>query len=460
MENKSPGSDGSNLDYRYGTITLVASSLAIFFTSFMTSGINLAIPEIGSEFRADAVLLSWVVNSFFLAVSMFLVPFGRIADIFGLKRIFLLGIGLFTIIAAVTLLSNSVVMLIVLRALHGISCAMVFSTGTALVTATHGIQNRGRALGIGTASVYVGYSAGPFLGGLLTEYFGWRSLFAVIIPVGVIVISLVLWKIRGEWRPSQGEHFDTKGSIIYGISLVFLIYGLSLLPEITGAVITGIGILGILSFLKLETKTQSPVLNLGIFKNNRTYLFSNLATFISYVAISAIIYLMSLYLQYIQALTAEQAGLILLAQPIMLVIGSPITGRLSDKVEPRIVSSAGMTLILAGLILLTFLSLHSSIGYVIFSLVVVGLGMAIFISPNNNAVMSSVSARYYGIAAATLGTMRSIGQMISIGIVTVVISTTIGRVEIAPVYYPAFVTSTQICFGISSAFCLVGILIS
>ncbi len=163
--------------------TLIATSVAIFLTSFMTSGLNVAIPFVGREFHADAVLLGWVVNSFLLVLSVFLVPFGRIADIFGLKKIFLWGMIFFTIISAVTIFSNSIVMLIICRSLQGMSCAMVFSTGTALTTATHLGNKRGRALGINVSSVYIGYSAGPFLGGILTEHLGWRSMFAVIIPL-------------------------------------------------------------------------------------------------------------------------------------------------------------------------------------------------------------------------------------------------------------------------------------
>jgi MFS family permease len=168
---------------RYGALTLVTTSLAVFFTSFMTSGINVAVPNIGNEFHANAVLLGWLVNSFFLLLSVFLVPFGRLADIIGLKRVFLWGVITFTIVSAVTLFANSIIMVIICRSLQGIGCAMIFSTGTALVTATHDITTRGRALGISTASVYVGYSAGPALGGILTDSFGWRSMFAIIVPV-------------------------------------------------------------------------------------------------------------------------------------------------------------------------------------------------------------------------------------------------------------------------------------
>ncbi len=460
MEQHSPLKTESQLIDNYGNPTLIATSLAVFLTSFMTSGMSVAVPYIGHEFHADAILLSWVVSSFLLVLSVFLVPFGRIADIFGLKKIFLWGVIFFTVISAVTFFSNSIIMLIICRSLQGMSCAMVFSTGTALNTATHPGNTRGRALGINVAFVYLGYSAGPFLGGILTEHLGWRSMFAIVIPIGLAAILLVLWKIKGEWSHSKGEKFDINGSIIFGISLIALIYGLSLLPEIFGIVLAVIGAAGILIFLKLEARIESPVLNINIFRDNKTLLFSNLASLIAYCATFAMTYLMSLYLQYIKALTPDQAGLILLSQPLTLVICAPFTGRLSDKIEPRIVASSGMSLMFIGLVLFSFISSDFSMVHIMVILIVIGVGMALFIAPNNNAVMSSVVPKYYGIASAFNGCMRSIGQALSMSVTTIVIAIVIGRVVITPTYYPAFLTSSRISFAIFSVLCFTGILTS
>jgi len=440
--------------------TLIATSVAIFLTSFMTSGLNVAIPFVGREFHADAVLLGWVVNSFLLVLSVFLVPFGRIADIFGLKKIFLWGMIFFTIISAVTIFSNSIVMLIICRSLQGMSCAMVFSTGTALTTATHLGNKRGRALGINVSSVYIGYSAGPFLGGILTEHLGWRSMFAVIIPLCVLVIWFVLAKVKGEWSLSRGEKFDIPGSIVYGISLIALIYGLSILPDIPGVLLSLIGIAGLAVFIYLETRVKSPVLNINIFRSNRTFLFSNIATLIGYCAIFALAYLMSLYLQYIKALTPDQAGIVLLSQPLMLVICAPFTGRLSDKIEPRIVASVGLSLVFFALLYFSFITAGTGMDQIIITLVVIGAGMALFVAPNNNAVMSSVIPKYYGTASASNGTMRAIGQTLSMSITTIAIAVFVGRVVITSEYYPAFIDSTRISFGIFSILCFLGILAS
>ena len=199
------------------TLMLVATSIAIFLTSFMSAGVNVAIPYIVREFQADAVLLSWVVNAFLLVVAVLVLPFGRIADIIGLKKIFIWGVILFTIASAITFFSNSIVMLIICRSLQGIGCSMVFATGMALTSATNPGSMRGRALGINISSVFAGYSAGPFIGGILTEHLGWRSMFAVVIPFCLVAIFIALGKIKGEWSYSKGEKFDSAGSIIIGL---------------------------------------------------------------------------------------------------------------------------------------------------------------------------------------------------------------------------------------------------
>jgi len=337
---------------------------------------------------------------------------------------------------------------------------MIFTTGSALTTATHSGASRGRALGINVSSVYTGYTAGPFLGGILTEHLGWRSMFILIVPACLLVIFLVLWKIKGEWAHSRGEKFDTPGAAVFGLSLIALIYGSSLLPGATGIILMVIGITGLAAFARLETHVTSPVLDIKALKSNRAFLFSNLATLLGYSSTFAMAYLISLYLQYIKALTPDRAGLVLLSQPLILVVCAPFTGRISDRIEPRIVASLGLVLVSIGLFFFSFISASTGIVNVIVILIVLGAGMALFIAPNNNAIMSSVIPKYYGIASAVNSTMRAIGQALSMSITTVVIAIVMGRVVITPDYYPAFITSSKVSFAIFSALCLLGVITS
>jgi len=455
-----PVSTESQTGSNHGLIVLLAATISLFFSAFMASGINVAIPLINEEFQADAILLSWVVTAQLLTIGIFQIPFGRLADIYGIKKIFLWGMILYTLVTAVAIFSNSIIMIIVCRALQGIGSAMVFTTGMAMVTAAYPANQRGRVLGMLTTSVYIGYTAGPFLGGILTEYLGWRSLFVVNVPAGLLVVFLILWKVKGEWALSRGEKFDAAGSVICGLALVALIYGFSLLPDVSGIAATTAGIIGIVIFLKWEGRAGSPLLDLKVFRDNRTLLFSNLATLISYCSTYALTFLLSLYLQYIKALTPEQTGIVLLAQPLMLAVFASFTGRLSDKIEPRVVASIGMALIFIGLVFFCFLNRDYPMVLIIIALLLIGLGMVLFIPPNTNAVMSSITPKYFGIASATNSTMRAVGQMLSMGITTVVMALIIGRVTITPDYYPAFLASVRVSFAIFSILCIAGILTS
>ena len=441
------------------TVLLIAT-MASFLTPFMSSSINIALPSIGREFAMDAILLSWVATAYPLAAAVALIPFGRIADIHGRKKIFTYGILIYTVSCLLAAISTSAIMLISFRILQGIGGAMIFGTGVAILISVFPVGERGKVLGINVAAVYLGHSLGPVLGGLLTHHFGWRSIFLANVPLGLIAITSIFWKLKGEWAEAKGEKFDLGGSIIYGLSLVAIMYGLSLLPGMSGVWAIVIGILGILIFIRWETKTASPILHMSLFKNNTVFAFSNLAELIIYSAIFAVAFLLSLYLQYTKGLSPQNAGLILVSMPVMQAIFSPLAGRLSDRIEPRIIASVGMGLTTIGLVLLIFLDQNTAIEFILVSLIFLGFGLALFSSPNTNAAMSSVDKRFYGVGSATLATMRQIGMMLSMGIVMLIFATFIGRVEITPEYYPAFVSGLKIAFVIFATLCFGGIFVS
>jgi EmrB/QacA subfamily drug resistance transporter len=441
-------------------VALLVAALGSFLTPFMGASINIALPAIQKEFALNAVILGWVSASFLLSAAMFLVPFGRVADIYGRRRIFLYGITTFTAFSVVAGCSTSVTMLLSARILQGIGGAMIFGTGVAILTSVFPPKERGKALGINVASVYTGLSLGPFLGGILTQHLGWRSIFLANVPLGVTAILLVLWKLKGEWSEAKEERFDFAGSIIYALALSALMYGFSALPETRGIVLTLAGVLGILIFVIWETKTRSPILEVNLFRKNTVFAFSNLAALINYSATFAVGFLLSLYLQYIKGLTEQSAGFILVSQPVVMAVFSPFAGRLSDRIEPRLVASTGMALTAAGLFLLAFLGENTALGFIVAVLALLGLGFALFSSPNTNAVMSSVEKKFYGVASGTLGTMRLTGQMLSMGIAMLIFAVYIGKVEIAARYYPPFLSGIRAAFFIFAVLCFGGVFAS
>ena len=441
-------------------VALVVATLSSFLTPFMGSSINIALPSIGKEFLMNAVLLSWVATSYLLSAAMFLVPFGKVADIHGRKKIFTYGILLYTLSSFLSAVSTSTITLICFRILQGIGSAMIFGTGVAILTSVFPVGERGKALGINVAAVYLGLSLGPFFGGFLTQNFGWRSIFLANVPLGVIIIIFVFWKLKEEWAEAKGEEFDFIGAIIYSLSLVAIIYGFSLLPAMSGAWLVLIGAFLLWTFVGWEIKAKSPILDINLFRNNTIFAFSNLAALINYSATFAVSFLLSLYLQYVKGLSPQDTGLILVSQPVVMAIFSPFAGRLSDRVEPRIIASAGMALTVASLLLFTFLNEGTALKFVVTSLILLGFGLALFSSPNTNAVMSSVESRFYGVASATLATMRLTGQMLSMGIAMLTFAIYIGKVPITPRYHSFFLTSIKIAFLIFSALCFGGIFAS
>lgn len=439
---------------------LVIATLTSFLPPFMASSINIALPAIGAEFSMDAILLGWIATSYLLSAAVFMVPFGKIADIYGMKKVFLTGLFIFTASSLVAFFAPSSTILIGSRVLQGFGSAMIFGTGTAILVNVFPMQERGRVLGINAAFVYMGLSLGPFLGGLLTQYFGWRSLFLINVPLGLIPLALGLWKLKGEWAGASEERFDLVGSAIYSLMIVAVMYGFSRLPSWEGAALVLVGAATFFLLIRWESGVANPVLDVSLFRKNRVYAYSNLAALISYSATFAITFLLSLYLQYIKGLQPDEAGMIMLAQPVVMAIFSPYTGKLSDRMEPRLVATAGMALTFVPILAFVFLNKDTSLTFVAAGLIILGLGLALFTSPNTNAIMSSVQPRHYGVGSATLGTMRLVGQVSSMSFVMMVFSLYLGKVAITPQYYPEFLASMKVAFVVFSALCILGILAS
>jgi EmrB/QacA subfamily drug resistance transporter len=446
-------------DHSYKRSILIIAAVAAFLTPFMGSTVNLAIPAIGSDLNIDAILLSWIATSYLLSTAVFLVPFGRLADIVGRKKIFLIGILLFTFSTLLSGFAPNAAFLIFARIVQGLGSAMIFATGIAIVTSVFPPKERGRAMGITIAAVYTGLSAGPFAGGLLTNYFGWRSIFFSTFPLGLIVFFLLL-RIPGEWTGAKGEKFDLKGSVAYGLSLSSLIFGFSKLPDLIGFILTLVGIVGIIGFILFESKLEFPVMNITLFRKNRVFAFSNLAALINYSATFAVAFLLSIYLQVIAGYSPREAGLILVSQPIIMAIVSPLSGRLSDRIEPSLLASAGMSITTLGLFVFIFLGEELSLGLLISNLIFLGIGFGLFSSPNTNAIMSSVDKQFYGVASGAMGTMRLVGQMFSMGIAMLLFSLFIGREPLTPENAEGILQSMQFAFILFSGLCFLGIFAS
>ena len=438
----------------------MVATLTSFMGPFTVSSVNVALPAIQADFSADAVILSWVATSYLLAIAVFLVPFGKAADIYGRKKIFTWGLILYTFSSFLAVFSFSMKMLIAMRIIQGLGSAMFVTTGMAILTSVFAPAKRGRAIGIYVSAVYIGLSAGPFAGGFLVRYIGWRSIFAVVVPFGALSVFMTMRYLKGEWADARGEKLDLSGSLLYGLSILALVYGASLLPQSVAVYLIIGGLAGLGVFIRIETRVRYPVFEVRLFRQNKLFTFSSLAALINYSATFALTFLLSLYLQYIKNIGPQYAGTILIAQPVVMAVFSPLAGRLSDRIEPRLIASAGMMMTAIGLFSFVFLGDDTATVLIVLTLAFLGFGFSLFSSPNMNAIMSAVERRYFGIASGTVATMRLLGQMTSMAITMVVFAIFIGREPISPSNYDQFLKSVQVAFLIFSSLCTIGIVFS
>lgn len=437
--------------------SLLVICIAAFLVPFMGSALNLALPRISEAFDMNAITLTWMATSYLIATAIFQIPFARLADLVGRKKVFLWGIFSFSILTALCGLATSGVMLIFLRFLSGIASAMMSGTHIAILSALYPPQQRGKALGINTAVVYAALAAGPFLGGLLTHYLGWRSIFFISATLGIVTLILSKYYLKGEWVEARGEKFDWTGAILYAVGLAGLIYGFSSLPALKGISSLFVGVIAFTGFVLYEKKEAAPLFNIRLFSRNRVFLLSSLAALINYAATSAIAFMLSLYLQYIRGYDARHAGLILISQACIQSLFSLIAGKLSDRIPPAKLATSGMLIIVAGLAGLMFIQPDTPLWMLIIILLLLGMGFGIFSSPNTNVIMGSVEKKFYTQASAVTGTMRMTGQAVSMGIAGMAISFYMGNSNIIPELHPEFMLSLKLTFIIFTGLCLIGV---
>lgn len=441
--------------------TLIITTMASFLSPFMSNAINLAVPSIGTEFKSSAMLLNWVVSSYILVSAAVVLPCGRLSDLWGRKKIFVYGLTIFSVSSFLCSMAWSTESLIVFRILQGLGSAMTYSTATAILSSVFPPQIRGKALGIVTTSTFIGFALGPVLGGLLTHSLGWKSIFYFAFTLGTAVLVLTVAKLKGEWAEAKGERFDNLGTALYVIGIVAFIYGFSSIVSLPWAkYILAIGLSFMALFVWHESRVKYPILNVGFFGGNVTFIFANLAALIYFITTASVNFLLSLHLQIVMGYNSQVAGLVLLSQPLIMAVLSPYAGVLSDRIDPRIVTTCGMSLTTLALAVLCLINVHTPIWFLASNLVFLGAGAAFFSSPNTNSVMGSVPREFYGVASSTLGTMRNIGQAISIATISLIINLFIGSARLGPANASILEKSVRIIFVIFAITSFLGIFTS
>jgi len=408
-------------------LVLAAVGVGTFMSALDGSVVNTILPVVTAYFRTTVATIEWVVATYLLVVSGLLLLVGRLGDMRGNKNTYVTGFVIFVLGSAFCGLSPAPAYLIVSRGFQAIGAAMLFANSPAILTKAFPAKQRGRALGLQGTMTYLGLTTGPFLGGWLADHFGWHSVFYINIPIGVLAIWISLTVIPRDLPSDRRDTFDLAGALTFMTGLVVLLFALNQghnwgwsSPIILGLLIASALVLGL--FLRLERRIPSPMLDLGLFRN-RIFTVSTISPLLNYICIYSVLFLMPFYLIQARGLSASQAGLILTAQPIIMALAAPLSGALSDRIGSRILTTLGLFILAAGLLLLSRLTLTSHFALAVLGLAICGFGTGMFVAPNNSALMGSAPRNRQGIAAGVLALARNVGMVLGIGLTGAIFTT-------------------------------------
>ena len=440
-------------------LLLLICTVLSFFTVFAVNAVTIVIPSIAAEFHMSNIVQNWVTIIFLLVVAVLSVPAGQISAKYGLKKVTIISVVLFIIISIANVLVTSQEQFLACRLILGIALSFINVTSMAMIVNAFPPEERGKALGINITGVYVGLSLSPVIGGILNYNLGWRSVVLFGVPFLFVILALLLTRIDDEWSSFKNLPLDLKGSFAYGIGMVLFMYGFTILNTQLGVILTVLGVMILLIFAWIELKQAHPVFDIRFFKNHK-FLSANFASLCAYLATYAVTTILNYHLQYIKGFDSQTAGMILLVAPLCQVILAPLAGRLSDRFVPQILAAIGMALGTLSLILFSFLDSTTSIEFLFVAMILYGIGFGLFSPPNTNVIMGSVPPKDTSVASAAVATMRTVGQAMSMGILTLVFAFVMGDVPIIQQYYPLLIQSCQITCIICVVLCIASVFAS
>ena len=441
-------------------ISLVVAAGTAFATAFSGSALNLAIPTMGDYFHMGAASVGWITTAYMLVIAAMAVPFGKIADNTSRRNTLIIGVGVFGVFSLLGIWAWSAASILFIRGVQGVGAAMIFASNMPIAINAFPGKERGRAIGICTSGAYVGLALGPALGGFLNTLFGWKAIFLFGAVIAFIFLGLTL-TLKKDRQEKAGPGFDLGGNIVYMLMIACVIYGFTALNSIRfGWVLLICGILLGVLFVRVELKSNNPVIDVRIFAEDRVFTLSNITALFNYSATFALGYLVSIYLQVGHGLTSQAAGLIMIAQPLLMAVLSPQTGKWSDRVPAYKLASGGMGVCSLALLFFAFAQASTPLWAVCAALAVAGVGIALFSSPNTNVIMSCVPPSKFAVANSIVSTMRTTGQTMGMAIITIVVSATVGNTSLYEVPQAALLHTMHIGFFIFTGLCILGIFMS
>ena len=409
-------------------VIVAALAIGIYLAALDISIVNAVLPVVAEAFGTDLAAIQWVATIYLLVQSALLLAVGRLGDLWGHRRAYLVGLAVFVVGSLFCGLASSMPFLVAGRAIQAIGASLIFANLAVILTYVFPPEQRGRAVGLQATIVYVGLATGAPLGGWLTEALGWRWVFFVNVPIGAIAL-LVGWRVALSVAPAERrERFDLVGSVVYALGLGLLLLGLNqghswgwTSTAFVGCLLLAVALLA--GWAALELRQPSPMIDLRLF-GQRAFAAPIVSALLCYTSISAT-FLLPFALIQGRGLSPAQVGLILTCQPIIMALTAAISGPLSDRVGERAPATAGMLIVSIGLLLLSSLDAATPIELIAAVLLLTGLGIGLFTSPNSSAVLGAVSAERRGVANGVLGTARTLGMLLGIGLAGAVYTTTL-----------------------------------
>jgi EmrB/QacA subfamily drug resistance transporter len=437
---------------------LLAIGLGTFMSALDGSVVNIVLPVVRQDFGASVAAVEWVITIYLLVVSGLLLSVGRLGDLRGHRSVYATGFVVFLLGSALCGLAPSVGFLIGARGAQALGASMLFANSPAILTKSFPAEMRGRALGLQATMTYLGLTVGPSIGGWLTTALGWRSVFYINLPVGLLALVLALRFVPRDAGSGAAEGFDLRGAVTFTAGLVALLLALNqghawgwAAPATLGLLAASVVLL--IAFLRHERRVPSPMVDLSLFRR-RTFSAAAGSALLNYVCVYTLLFLMPFYLLQARGLSPAEAGLLLTAQPLLMAAVAPISGTLSDRIGTRLPSVLGMGLFAAGLFLLSRLALDTPYLVVAGMLAVAGLGIGIFVSPNNSALMGAAPAHRQGIAAGILALARNVGMVIGVGLAGAVFTTVLGPGGAGEA--PAIVEAMRVSYLLAGGLAVVG----
>jgi len=424
------------------------------------ASVNIAIPDLAADLQANAKMVSWLPTLFILSSVIFMLPASKLADNYGRKRIYAYGLALNAFSSFMCGLGTSIEWVLFWRFVQGAAAAMIFGTGVAIITSVTPPHKRGAALGIAAACVYVGLTVAPAVGGWLTEVWGWRSVFLFQVPIVIALLLLIKMRLSGEWKNAEKTQYDWWGTAIFAVFSSSLVYGLSILPNILGLVMLGLSTISLTFFIVHQSRSRRPLIRVQMFRESRVFSMSLATSLLMYASNFPLVFLMSLYLQYVKDLSPSHAGQVILVQALSMAIMAPLSGKLADRFEPRLVATLGCVIVAGGLYVLSLMNTETSITYIACSLLLIGFGFGLFSTPNNNAIMGGVQVHEVGVASASMSLARTIGNLFGMSLVNLMVHYYLGDAQFTQEQNPALIQTVEMALNMSLAFVVTACVIS